>query len=276
MRDRVGGDDGEVVAALGKLDLARPVAVLIRIYDHSPAVRRGDSDLCQWAAPARQKRRLAIDRAHQGGRVRDGQRRYVCETNELPANPAEDEHDGEREQRCDEQCGRYGDATAWCCDWLGRWCHRGPLLFPTDLRFVAPAGQHVFRIEPEIDRVVAQEALGVDQRRQGGVLAVLERGEVLQADLRVALGAEEVDALVLASNLQHVADAWRGRGVDGRAIPPKASITDADVVSGSHGCEGVPLFLHRPPTVGQRLRGAVYAETIACSIGRFHKNVRDG
>ena len=61
-----------------------------------------------------------------------------------------------------------------------------------------PLADDVLGVEPEVERVVAQEALRVDGARQLGVVALLERGEVAGADLRVALGAVEVDALALA------------------------------------------------------------------------------
>ena len=61
-----------------------------------------------------------------------------------------------------------------------------------------PLAEDVVGVEAEVERVVAQEALRVDGARQLAVVAALERGEVAGPDLRVALGAVQVDALALA------------------------------------------------------------------------------
>ena len=82
------------------------------------------------------------------------------------------------------------------------------------LHLVAPALEDVVGIEAQVDGVVAQEALRVDRRRQLVVVAVLERGEIAQPDLRVALGAIQVDALALAGGLKRLADRRRRSGVD--------------------------------------------------------------
>ncbi len=66
----------------------------------------------------------------------------------------------------------------------------------------APLADHVIRIEAQVQRVVAQEALRVDGSRQLGVLAVLERREVAGADLRVPLRTVQVNALALAGSEQ--------------------------------------------------------------------------
>ena len=65
-----------------------------------------------------------------------------------------------------------------------------------------PLEEDLVRVEAEVQRVVAQEALGVDRARQLAVLAALEGAQVARPDLRVALGAVEVDALALAGGEQ--------------------------------------------------------------------------
>ena len=59
----------------------------------------------------------------------------------------------------------------------------------------APLEEDLVGIETEIQGVVAQEALRVDRPGQLAVLAPLEGAEIACPDLRVALGAVEVDAL---------------------------------------------------------------------------------
>ena len=66
----------------------------------------------------------------------------------------------------------------------------------------APLLEDLVGVEAEVERVVAQEALGVDGPGQVPPLALLERGQVAGADLRVALGSRKVDALVLAGREQ--------------------------------------------------------------------------
>jgi hypothetical protein len=84
-----------------------------------------------------------------------------------------------------------------------------------------PLARDVLRVEPEVERVVAQEALGVHGSRQVGVLARLERGEVLDADLGLALGAQQVDALALSGLDQSLRERGAGfRRVDTVAVTP--------------------------------------------------------
>ena len=66
----------------------------------------------------------------------------------------------------------------------------------------APLGEDLVRVEPEVERVVAQEALGVDRARQVLVVAALEGAEVARPDLRVALGPVEVDALAFTCGVE--------------------------------------------------------------------------
>ena len=88
-----------------------------------------------------------------------------------------------------------------------------------------PLADDVLGVEAEIQRVVAQEALGVDGARQLGVLAVLERGQVARADLRVALGPVEVDALTLARRVEPLGQ--RRTGVGGEPLAHLAARPDA-------------------------------------------------
>ena len=89
-----------------------------------------------------------------------------------------------------------------------------------------PLEQDVVGVEAEIQRVVAQEALGVDRAGQLPVVAALERAEVARPDLRVALGAVQVDALALAGGVQALGQArsWVGAALrsasDDRPAPP--------------------------------------------------------
>src|SRR4029079_14931595 len=85
-----------------------------------------------------------------------------------------------------------------------------------------PLPDDLFGIEPEIQRVVAQEALRVEVAGQLAVLAPLQGRQVAGANLRVALGAVEVDALALARRVEPLGEAQAGasRGSSGRlAIP---------------------------------------------------------
>ena len=96
-----------------------------------------------------------------------------------------------------------------------------------------PLADDVLGVEPEVERVVAQEALGVDGARQLGVLAVLEGGEVAGADLRVPLGAIEVDTLALASRVEPLGQ--RRAGVGGEALADlRTADTAAQLVSRRH------------------------------------------
>src|SRR5439155_17207808 len=63
------------------------------------------------------------------------------------------------------------------------------------------------RVEPEVDGVVAQEALRVHGPGQVAVVARLEGAQVAHPDLGVALGPDEVDALVLARRGQPIRQA---------------------------------------------------------------------
>ena len=80
-----------------------------------------------------------------------------------------------------------------------------------------PLEQDLVGVEPEVERVVAQEALGVDGAGELAIVAALERGEVAGADLRVPLRAVQVDALALASGEEALGEAGCGVGWPARA-----------------------------------------------------------
>ena len=105
--------------------------------------------------------------------------------------------------------------------WRGAAIGRGTARTGVDLLAVAalaaPLVQDLVRIEAEIERVVAQEALRVDGARQLAVVAALEGAEIAGPDLRVALGAVQVDALALARVVEPLRQARRGLGRDAAA-----------------------------------------------------------
>ena len=147
----------------------------------------------------------AVIRRHRACRVDDDQLRRAGEDEELPADVGED-----REHQHGEQHGRDGalgdDEAAPAADrdrTRGR-CERRALA-AADLRLQPIEVDEVFRVEPQVDAVVAEEALRVHRTRQVPVLACLEGGEVAAPDLRVALHAVEVDALRLAGGAEHLA-----------------------------------------------------------------------
>ena len=144
-----------------------------------------------------ERRRVLVDVDDGLRRVRDGEGRRLREPHELDADVDGEHADQHGQQRGDDDHRREGEALARGRErlrdrehGLGRHRRVAPL--------APPLADHVLGIEPEVERVVAQEALGVDGARQLRVVAVLERGEVAGPDLRVALGAVEVDALALA------------------------------------------------------------------------------
>ena len=71
----------------------------------------------------------------------------------------------------------------------------------------SPLEQDVIRVEAQVQRVVAQEALGVDVAGQLPVVTTLEGGEVASPDLGVPLGPVQVDALALARRQQSLRQA---------------------------------------------------------------------
>ena len=81
----------------------------------------------------------------------------------------------------------------------------------------APLVEDLLGIEPEVERVVAQEALRVDGAGQLLVIAALEGAQVAGPDLRVALGPVQVHALALAGGVQALGQA--GRRVGRQAAP---------------------------------------------------------
>ena len=95
--------------------------------------------------------------------------------------------------------------------WRGAAIGRGTAMTGAGSAAVAalapPLAQDLVRVEPEVERVVAQEALGVDRAGQLLVVAALEGAQVARPDLGVALGAVQVDALALARGVQALGQA---------------------------------------------------------------------
>ena len=99
---------------------------------------------------------------------------------------------------------------------------------------LAPAGQHLVGVEPEVGGVVAQEALGVDGRRQVRDVAAFERHEMTRADLRLALGARQIDALAFAGGLQDLTDIGGTLGLVRPRVPARRSSPDACFLARGH------------------------------------------
>ncbi len=101
-----------------------------------------------------------------------------------------------------------------------------------------PLEQDLVGVEPEIERVVAQEALRVDRAGELLVVAALQRAQVACPDLRVALGAIEIDALALARGVEALRKARtgidasrRGRRRTDRPSPPaSAALASSSVI----------------------------------------------
>ena len=88
-----------------------------------------------------------------------------------------------------------------------------------------PLEQDIVRVQAEVQRVIAQESLGVDRSRELAVVTALEGSEVADPDLGVALSAVEVDALALSCGEQAFGQARSGLGRDPGARPPRSALT---------------------------------------------------
>ncbi len=206
---RVRGGHLEGVLAAAKVDLETPIAGRIGVR---PAllVGRGDRHRAARDGHALEDVGLGVlvDVDDRGGRLGHGDRRRLGEPQELHAEVAGESDDGDHEQAEDHEAGREGQALARGGDgsrdgddrlWLARVA-----------TLAAPLEEDLVRVQAEVQRVVAQEALGVDRPRQLTVVAAFQGGQVAGPDLRVALGAVEVDALALAGREQALRQA-RGR-----------------------------------------------------------------
>ena len=110
----------------------------------------------------------------------------------------------------------------------------------------APLAEDLLGLEAEVQRVVAQEALRVDGARQLAVVAALEGGQVAGPDLRVALGAVEVDALALAGGVQPLGQ--RRDGLDATATTARAARGSTRRPGGRVGAAGLGAEVGRPPS----------------------------
>ena len=141
-------------------------------------------------------------------------------------DPEGDDDDGQ--QRGDDDARRERHALARRRDRRGTTMAGGASFALPRSR--APLEQDLVRVEAEVQRVVAQEALGVDGARQLLLVAALEGAEVAGPDLGVAFGAVEVHALALARGVQALRQAGqrarsrdRGRRPTGRSRPPASA-----------------------------------------------------
>jgi len=139
----------------------------------------------------------------------------------------------------------FGISTTWTWrtkppsagldDRHGRWYDRHPGGGALLLHLIAPAIEDVVRLEAQIDGVVAQEALGVDRRRELVVVAVFEGRQVAQPYLGVALGTVQVNALTLAGQLERLTHRRCGRRVYRGAVTPQAAATETQLLTGHAG-----------------------------------------
>ena len=103
-----------------------------------------------------------------------------------------------------------------------------------------PLEEDLVGVEAEVEGVVAQEALRVDRARQLAVVAALEGAQVARPDLRVALGAIQIDALALTGREQPLAEAAAGSATGiGRSGRGAGLASAAGLVSGGHADQSV-------------------------------------
>ena len=168
----------------------------------------------------------SVDVDDRGRRLGDRDRRRLGEAQDLDAEVDPEGQDDDGQQRDHDQARREGQALARRRDRLGHDDRRRLLLAVAAL--TTPLDQDLVRVEPEVERVVAQEALGVDRARQLLVVAALEGAQVARPDLGVALGPVEVDALALACGVQPFRQARRRLGGDApagvRPVDPHRSL----------------------------------------------------
>ena len=196
------GTDIELVPTATQVDVGRP----------GPGRARGDEQRVLSGGRDRDRgarQRRSLERVRRGrvvdvddGRRRLGDRdgRRLGEAQDLDAEVGPERQDDDRQQGDDDDARREGQALARRGDRLRHDDGRGDFLGIAAL--VPPLEQDVFRVETEIERVVAQEPLRVDRPGQLLVVAALECAEIAGTDLGVALGAIEVDALALAGRVE--------------------------------------------------------------------------
>ena len=110
-----------------------------------------------------------------------------------------------------------------------------------------PLGEDLVRVEPEVERVVAQEALRVDVAGELLPVAALQRGEIAGPDLRVALGAVQVDALALARRVEPLGQAQDRLGGRRRRLGALAADGAAELVACRHRLVLVRIVGARSP-----------------------------
>ncbi len=181
-----------------------------------------------WSSSAR------IDRSAIQAQLRD-----LGEPEQLHPDVAQEQDDHDAQDRRDREAGREGEPATGVGQGLRGRDHGGARRPQARVLLLVPAIQHLHRVEPQVERVVAQEALGIDRAGQLRVVAVLECRQVPGADLGVALRTVEVDALLLAGRVQHVSNARRRRRVDGRALTSQAA-ADACLLAGGHALRWSP------------------------------------
>ena len=234
LRDRVRGNDLEVVAAASERHGTRPVAVLIGGRAIRRAIRTGDADDGAAAGGALEGDLGRVDRGYDIGRIRQRHLRHVNKAQELDAQIADEQRDHEHHQAGNDDCRRERHApTAGLDERHGRRRNGYTSCGPQLLHLFAPSVEQIVGIEAQVDRVVTQEALRVDRRRQVIPVAVLERGEVLHADLGVALGAIQVDAFALTSELERLAHR-RSCGRIDRVPISTQPLSKTQLVAGGH------------------------------------------
>ena len=193
------------------------------------AVGPGDGDERAAAGGALERDLLGVDRRDDVGGIGQRDRRDVDEAQELDAQIADeqDDHDDDEQRRRRSPGETVKRRPPGSASGIGGGATATRRRCAQLLHLLAPAIEDLVWLEAEVDRVVAQEALGVDRRRQLVPVAVLERRQVAQADLGVALGAIQVDALALARELERLADGRRRGRVDRRSDRDRAAFRDA-------------------------------------------------
>ena len=232
---RVGRADAELVPAAAQLDVGRP----------GPARRRRRPDRLLAAGDRDRHERpgsdvprrvyaVAVSSTVETRRRRVGDRDLgrAREPEQLEAEVADEQDDRDGQGRRDDEPEREREPLARRGDGP-RDADRRLALGAAVAALAAPLEEDLVGVEPEVEGVVAQEALRVDRPGELAVVAALERAEVARPDLRVALGAVQVDALGLAGGQQPLG---QGRL---RTRPP-AGVAAAGTASADRRLGGAP------------------------------------
>ncbi len=147
-------------------------------------------------------------------RRRDGDRRRLVVAQDLDGEVGADEQDDDRQERGNDDARRerqaapgWGDRSRNGDDRLRRCAVAA---------FAAPLDEDLVGVEAEVQGVVAEESLRVDGSRQLLVVAPLECPEIARANLRVALGPVEIDALAFSGGVEPLGERRAGVGGRGR------------------------------------------------------------